>query len=97
MSNGNRREVTLLYVAQGEHLFREELEALVEKDDPMTAHFIHEREAFTRTFNQLVGKYGPGAYYYLSGTMGMINDFRGKLKRRQVPGKMVIFDPFLGY
>jgi len=93
---GNKRSVSLIYSAKGEHLFKDELEAIAENDPQIKAGFVHTREEVNKLINKNVTAYGPSAYYYISGQIPMIRSLIKKLRSKGIPRRQIITDPFFG-
>jgi ferredoxin-NADP reductase len=94
---GNKRTVSLIYSAKGEHLFKDELKAIADKDPQIKASFIHHRDESSKLINKNISAYGPSAYYYISGTRPMIKSIITKLRSKGIPRRQIITDPFFGY
>lgn len=97
MEKDNKRMVTLIYSAGNDHLFKEELQAIGNKDPKIKLWFLHSRDELLKIVNKSITAYGPSAYYYLSGTPAMLKDLIRHLKSKGIPRKKIITDPFFGY
>ena len=93
---GNKRSVSLIYSAKGDHLFKDELKAIADKDPQIKAGFVHTKEEVNKLINKNVTAYGPSAYYYISGKIPMIRSLIKKLRSKGIPRKQIITDPFFG-
>ena len=93
---GNKRSVSLIYSAKGEHLFKDELKAITDNDPQIKASFVYDKDESSRLINKNVTAYGPSAYYYISGKIPMIRSLIKKLRSKGIPRKQIITDPFFG-
>lgn len=94
---GNKRAVSLIYSAKGEHLYKDELKAIADKDPQIKANFVSDKDESSKLINKNVTAFGPSAYYYISGTRPMIKSIIKKLRSKGIPRRQIITDPFFGY
>lgn len=95
LEKGNNHFVSLLYSSSREHLFKDELLEIVEKDPRIDMHLIQNKEEVHRILNKKIMAYGNTAYYYVSGSLSMIQDIRKKLRLKGISYRKIIIDPFL--
>lgn len=93
----NNRQISCIYSAPADHLFRKELEVINEKQPNIRIDFVNNRERVVSLLDEYTEQYGARAWYYLSGTPTMTKDIQKKIKGQKIPGKRIIIDPFLGY
>lgn len=97
IEKGNNRFITLIFSARNEHLYKEDILQIAEKDKRITVHFLHSKEESTYLLHKAIMRYGNSAYYYISGTPDMIKSTRKILCSRSITRSHIITDPFYGY
>jgi NAD(P)H-flavin reductase len=95
LEKGNNHFVSLLYSSSQEHVFKDELLEIAEKDPRIDMYLIHNKEEVHRILNKKIMAYGNTAYYYISGSFSMIQDIRKKLRSKGISYRKIIIDPFL--
>ena len=97
LEKGNRRQVDVLYSAEGYYLFEEDICQLVEKDENINLHLTSGIAETQEKIREMAEKYSNRAWYYISDNMNMIKGTKKFLTSTGVKGKRLISDPFLGY
>jgi NAD(P)H-flavin reductase len=97
MEQHNSRKAILIYSSKDGYLFKDELEAIAEKDSNISVIYTINREEMQQKISDEVKAHGPDAYYYISGSPKMIKGTKSDLKEHGVSGSRVVTDPFVGY
>lgn len=97
LENDKSRPVELIFVASEYHLFGEEIEKMIENNNKIKIHKIFSSEETGVILSNLVAKYKNSAYYFISGSPSFINSIKKKIKAKDVKGKRIITDLFMGY
>lgn len=97
LEKGNKREVSLVHASSDHHLFRDETEKLAEQDGNISVHYPRTTDETRTTLAEIAGIHGNNAYYYVSGSFGMMKSIKKTLKAGKIKGSRFIHDPFIGY
>jgi ferredoxin-NADP reductase len=96
-TEGNQRQVILLYASEKYHLFQNELDNIADSDKKISIRYLTTREETEAAVNELSSHYGNDALYYISGAPQMIRSTKKLIKSNNVKGRRIINDPFIGY
>ncbi len=97
LGEGSERTVHLVYSAQGEPLFNDELTQIGEKNSGVAIVHTSTIEDTTQKISDAVTHYGNGAYYFISGAPGMIKSVEANLVKQGIEPKRIVTDSFRGY
>jgi ferredoxin-NADP reductase len=93
----NKRKVTLVYSARESYLFKDELDTIAERDANISIVYVHGKEDTQDAIKKAIREAGKNAYYYLSGTPGMITETKDLIKNNGISKKQIVTDEFKGY
>jgi ferredoxin-NADP reductase len=97
LERGNRRQVDVVFGAEGYYLYKEDIQQVAAKDENINLHLTGGIDETQASIREMVEKYGNQAYYYISGNMNMIKSTKKYLQSVGIKGRRMINDPFLGY
>ncbi len=97
MEKKNQRIVDLVHVSSDHFLFRDNIEGIAAANPKLNLHYARTPDETKAALKQLSAVNGDKAYYYISGSLGMMRSIRKLLKKENIKGSRFIHDPFLGY
>lgn len=90
------RLVEIIYAAKDYHLFKDEIKCIAQNNKNITLHLV-KKEDMQEKIRESANKYKNFAYYYISGSFGIIKMIRKQLKKQGIKGTRLVHDPFFGY
>lgn len=97
LEHESHRDINLIYGSSDYYLFGQEIEALAEANPNISLYKTNNRNATQEKINDLAHQYENQAYYYVSGSMPMIDSTKDILKKQNIDKSHIINDPFYGY
>ncbi|QQK08243.1 FAD-dependent oxidoreductase [Miniphocaeibacter halophilus] len=92
---GNMME--LVYSSKNYYMYLDDLKEISEKNNRLILHTTENRVETSKEIDRIIEKYGNEPYYYISGTMGMVQSIKDKLKENNIEKTRVIADTMIGY
>lgn len=96
LENDTTRKRTLIYTARDYHLFGEEVEELARENPAFDLHLLKSSKEAKALVEGLAEHYGREAHYFVSGAPKFIRSVRAQIHNHGVPGRQIVYDPFLG-
>ncbi len=97
LKDEKKRAIHVVYVSSDYHLFGEDLDEIVEKNNNIKVYKLSDRQEASDKLRAIAKENGNNALYYLSGSMNVIKSSKDLLKKKNIQGKRVLSDFFLGY
>jgi ferredoxin-NADP reductase len=97
LEKGSQREVTLIYSARESYLFKADIDTIADKNANINLVYLHTKEELSATVQAYANQIGNQAYYFVSGSPGMIKSVQQMLKAKNVNRSRIINDSFRGY
>ncbi len=89
--------VELVYACLGEYYFKDEVEAIIAKKPNIKIHYTVTVEQTTDQLMALCDKYQNTAYYYTSGSPGVIKAVQNNYLDHGIEKSRLVSDSFVGY
>ncbi len=93
----NQRDVTLIYSARENFLYKDELDEIADKDKNTRIIYTHDKEGVNDALNQTLSNQTKDTYYFISGSPGMIKGIKSDLIAAGVKKQKILTDSFRGY
>ncbi|HHX70209.1 MAG TPA: FAD-dependent oxidoreductase [Gallicola sp.] len=87
----------LVYSSKNYYMYLDDLEEISEKNNRLVLHTTKNRVETNEEIDKIIEKYGNEPYYYISGTTGMVQSVKDKLKENNIEKTRVIADMMIGY
>lgn len=97
LERGNERDVTMIYSARETYLYKDELDAIAEKNEKIQIIYTHTKEEVAAALEQTINNANKDTYYFISGAPGMVKGVTKKLQTAGIPKSKIITDSFRGY
>ena len=97
LKDEKKRDIHVVYVSSDYHLYGEDLDEIVEKNDSIKLYKLSDRKEASDKLRAIAKENGNNAFYYISGSMKVIKSTKNLLKNENIQSKRVISDFFLGY
>lgn len=97
LANDSRRPIHIVYSSSDYYLFRDEIEAIVEKNPSMSLYLVLSREEVEERLTVLVNEYGNDAYYFMSAWPSVVDSVAKLLRSKGISGNRLIEDSMKGY
>lgn len=92
------KSIHLLYTSSdGEYTFKDEIDTMSVEHDIIDVKYLAGREELNQTVQKYLDQYRNEAYYYISGSEGMVKSIKEALIKEGINKKNIKNDPFLGY
>ncbi|MDF2547835.1 MAG: oxidoreductase [Anaerosolibacter sp.] len=92
------KSMHLLYTSSnGEYFYKDEIDRMMNGRDDLYVQYISGREELNQALSTYMIQYGNDAYYYISGSEGMVKSIKEVLMKQGISKKNIKNDPFLGY
>ena len=92
-----KKDIHLIYSSQVYFLFKEELDVLIKGNKAFSVSFVETVEETSKEIVKTTKKYNNKAFYYISGSQGMIKGVTNTIRNNGVKKSRIINDPFIGY
>lgn len=97
LSKSNSRPVHLVYVANGYHLFDDELLELSQSLNNFYYHKLNHSQEAIDLMTKLAREFGNKAYYFNSGSPKVLESMKEDLMANGIHKRRIIHDAFNGY
>lgn len=93
----NQSDVEIIYASPREHLFKDELIEIEQKNPKVVTTFVHKSDEVQDLLRQVISKRKNEAFYYLSGSPAFIKSLKQTMRQQGIKGSRIIADVYLGY
>lgn len=97
ISSDQQREVHVVYPSKQYHLFKKEIDSIVQMNPKIHLYYMHKSEEAQAKITELAKKLGNEAYYYTAGSGRVIKSIRNLLKGLGIEKSNMKNDHFEGY